>query len=76
MFSLLKSLEDRSREIASVFPGDDDFLDHEISLVWHLIEDEYGTGHENDEVSDALDEYGQGKITEKKLISILENNKL
>ena len=64
IFDLLKGLEQKSEKIKSVFDCSD-FLDHEISILWEIIEAGYGL-NQSDEGADILYKFGNGKISKEK----------
>lgn len=80
LFDLLKSLENRSETLREIFE-DSYFLDHEISMVWGLIEDKYGIKDtpknlgRSDESMGILNAFGCGDITKEQAIKKLKRIK-
>jgi hypothetical protein len=70
IFDLLKGLEDKSREIQSVF-CESSFLDEEISILWAIIEDTMNI-ESCDESAYILARFGCGNLTKKQAIKKLK----
>lgn len=70
IFDLLKELEEKAQQIQEVFLCSD-FLDTEISIVWDIIDENYGIT-DTDASAELYFKFGEGNLTKKQLISKLK----